>query len=403
MPVIQILRWILLVGECVIGLPIIYLSLVSLSALLTARRRKKQALVFQPPYANFALLVPAHNEQAVLGSLLTSLAALDYSTEHYTVYVIADNCTDATADLARADGTVQVYERFDERQRGKGFALHWLWQQLAEAQTFYDAYVVIDADSVVDPAFLQVMNQGLTRGARALQAQNTVLNVSDSPSTALRWLALTLMNHVRTLGRNGLGCSATLTGNGMCLTRALLDRYPWQAFSLAEDYQYYLTLVQHGEKVMYMPEAIVRSEMPSTFAQMRTQDIRWETAQGGQSTREAVWKLGKAGLKSRDLARLEAICELLTPPLSSLVGLCVTACLLSVVLWSPLDILISVLLIGGLVWYLSTAFILLRPPHIVLRALLSAPRFVLWKLWVGLILKRSKKYTAEWVRTSRNT
>src|SRR5947209_1919436 len=105
----------------------------------------------------------------------------------------------------------------------------------------------------------------------------------------------------------------------MCLSRALLVDYPWQAFSLAADYQYYLTLVEHGERVRYVPQAIVRSQMPTTFSQMRTQDIRWESSGGGQSTWRVVWRLLEAGLKYRDFARLEAIAELLTPPLSFLV------------------------------------------------------------------------------------
>src|SRR5260370_36551226 len=102
----------------------------------------------------------------------------------------------------------------------------------------------------------------------------------------------------------------------MCLSRALLQRCPWQAFGLTEDYQYYLTLVQNGEKVIYMPEAVVKAEMPLTFAQMRTQDIRWEADQGGPSTWKAAWQLLKVGTRNRDFRRLEAIGELLTPPLS---------------------------------------------------------------------------------------
>ncbi len=252
--------------------------------------------------------------------MLESLAALEYPKDHFDIYVVADNCTDTTAELARATGWVHVYERFDQNKRGKGFALNWLMQKLHEDHLFYDAYIVLDADSVVYPNFLEEMNTGLAQGNQALQAQNTVLNITDSPSTALRWLALTLMNHVRPLGRNGLGCSSTLTGNGMCLSHALLVRYPWQSFSLAEDYQYYLNLVKYGEKVRYMPDAIVRSEMPSTFAQMRTQDIRWESPDKSQPAWKTSWQLLKLGMRNRDAVRIEAIAELLTPPLSYLIG-----------------------------------------------------------------------------------
>src|SRR5438552_4217462 len=119
-----------------------------------------------------------------------------YPEDRYSVYVVADNCTDSTAHLARSYASVSVYERFDEHKRGKGFALNWIIQQIAETGLSYDAYIIIDADSVVSPNFLQSMAREFTRGARALQGCYTVMNASDSTSTALRWLALTLMNHV---------------------------------------------------------------------------------------------------------------------------------------------------------------------------------------------------------------
>lgn len=405
MLVLQMLRWLLWAMEIVVALPVVYLCILSISAMLAARKRSKESISFPPAlrHTNFAILIPAHNEIAVLGKLLESLAALDYPKDHYAVYVVADNCTDTTAELARSTGWVNVKERFDGEKRGKGFALNWLLQKLEEERLVYDAYIVLDADSVVIPTFLQVMNEGLAKGAQALQAHNNVLNVTDSPSTALRWLALTLINHVRPLGRNGLKCSSTLTGNGMCLSRSLLLRYPWQAFSLAEDYQYYLTLVRHGEKVLYLPEAIVRSEMPSTFAQMRTQDIRWESLDGSQPAWKTAWQLLRVGAKNRDFARIEAIAELLTPPLSYLAGWCFLTLLGSLLLWSIPNLLISFVIIGGLFCYFGTAFYLLRPPRAVYMALLHAPGFVLWKLWVILMLRRSKKHTTEWIRTIRTT
>ena len=405
MLVLQTLRGVLWVLELAMALPIGYLCLVSLSAILVTRTRTKPFLPASPalPHAHFALLIPAHNEIAVLGKLLESVAALSYPKQYYAVFVVADNCTDTTAELARSTGWVQVYERFDHSQRGKGFALNWLMQRLQEDHLSYDAYVILDADSVVSPQFLQALNLALAQGAQALQAQNTVLNVTDSPSTALRWLALTLMNHVRPLGRNGLGCSSTLTGNGMCLSHGLLLRHPWQAFALAEDYQYYLHVVQSGEKVRYVPDAIVRSEMPATFAHMRTQDIRWEAPDTSQPVWKTVWHLLKAGMRNRDKVRIEAVAELLTPPLSSLIGGSLLTLLGALLLWSMPNLVMSLLLIGGLLFYLSTPFYLLHPPRAVMRALWHAPGFMVWKLWVTLVVKRSKKQTTEWIRTSRTT
>jgi cellulose synthase/poly-beta-1,6-N-acetylglucosamine synthase-like glycosyltransferase len=374
MNILHFFSWILLVVEICIALPIAYLCILSISALITTHKRKRQAhhLVKETAQSNFAILIPAHNEEMILSKLLESLTQLDYPQALYTTYVIADNCTDTTASLAQQFDRVQVYERFNEKERGKGYALNWIWQQLADKQ--HDAYVVLDADSVVVPTFLSAMDRELAQGALALQACNTVLNITESPSTVLRWIALTLMNHVRPLGRNGIGSTSTLTGNGMCLSRTILTRYPWQAFGIAEDYQYYLTLAQNGERVRYVPEA-------------------WHIA----------LQLLKAGLHTKSFVRIEAMLELLTPPLSFMVASCSLAFIASLLLRSPLDIVSSVALLGGLVGYIATALYLLRAPKAVYKALLHAPGFILWKLWVYFVLSRSRKHTGEWVRTARTS
>ena len=118
--------------------PVVYLCIVSLSALLTRRKRAVQMnqhnLQAVTPQTTFALLIPAHNEEVIVGTLLESLSQLTYPKEQYQIYLIADNCTDKTAELARQFKGVQVYERFNQEQRGKGYALSWMWQQLAESQ-----------------------------------------------------------------------------------------------------------------------------------------------------------------------------------------------------------------------------------------------------------------------------
>lgn len=400
---IQILKWLLLGLEIIIAAPILYLCIVTISAILSIKKHKAQDLLISPPsrYTHFAILVPAHDEIAVLGNLLESLQKLNYPRDQFTIHIVADNCTDATATLARTSGWVHVYERFDSEKRGKGYALRWLFQQLEARQLSYEAYVILDADTVVDSTFLLTMNEKLLQGQRALQAHNTVLNIVESPSTALRWIALSLINFVRPLGRNGLGGTSTLTGNGMCFSRELLQQHPWQTFSLTEDYQYYLTLVQSGERVCFVPEATVRSVMPTAFAQMRTQDIRWESISGHEPKRKTVWRLLKAGIGNHDYIQLEAIIELLTPPFSLLATSCLLALIGSLALLSLPNILFGLMLTAGLTFYLSSAFYLLRPPRTVYIALFHAPGFILWKLWVLIVLRGRKKNSSEWIRTSR--
>jgi len=407
MALAQALRWLLLATEIALAVPVAYLVVVTLSALLAARRRARSLpadpLAGADParLPRIAVLVPAHDEELLIGRLLDSLARLTYPRARHAVYVVADNCADRTAEIACATGWAHVYERHDTARRGKGYALQDLLSRLEMAGQTYDAYVVVDADAVVDAHYLDHLAAAILRGARALQGQNTVLNTLDAPSTVLRWLALTLMNHVRPLGRNGLGASATLTGNGMCLTRDLLLAHPWQAHGATEDYQYYLTLVQAGERIRYVPEAVVRSEMPTTFAQMRTQDVRWESQAPEQRRAGAAWALLADALRQRDPVRLDALLELIAPPLSPLVASVVACAIAGALLRAPLAFAGGALLCAGVACYVGSALYLLRPPPAAYRALLHAPRFIAWKLWVLLALRRKHSRSGAWVRTTR--
>ncbi|WP_052888754.1 glycosyltransferase family 2 protein [Thermogemmatispora carboxidivorans] len=407
---LPLLSWILLLAELALALPVGYLTVVTAAALLT--RWPLQAPASAPPPSateplRFVVLIPAHNEELVIETLLASLQQLVYPRSHYQVCVIADNCTDGTASLVRSTGWATVYERCDLQRRGKGYALNWALMRLAEDGVIYDACVFLDADAVVEPSFLQALEQalrvGLARGEdlQALQARNTVLNASASPGTALRWLALSLMNHVRPLGRTRLGASSTLTGNGMCLTRALLERYPWEAFSRGEDYEYYLQLVEQGIRVRYVPEAIVRSQMPLRFAQMRSQDLRWEAAEANTSALRRASRLLRAGLQAGDWRRLEAVAELLTPPLSVLLAGTMLVLLASLLLRWPPAMALALLLLLGLSVYVLSPLALLDPPKGIYRAFFFAPVFVLWKLWVYLVLRQSQRQKRDWLRTDR--
>jgi len=349
----------------------------------------------------FAIVIPAHDEELVLGALLESIRTLNYPHDLFDVVVIADNCTDDTVAVVDRSGVGLALVRNDEAHRSKGYALAWAFDRLLRQARMYDAFVVIDADSAVDPGLLQAFARGLRSGASAIQASYMVLNAFDSPSTVLRWIALALVNHVRPLGRAGIGGSSTLPGNGMCFSRELLLRQPWTAFGLTEDYEYYLTITLAGEVVRFEPDAVVRALMPTTFSDMRSQDLRWESSSQGLSTREWAARLVTAGIRQRDWRRLEATLELLTPPLSQLVALVAMATVVSLLLraW-PLTALAG-FLIAGMFCYVGSAFWLLQPPVAAYRALLAAPGFVVWKLWVSLVAGRKHSRKGAWVRTAR--
>lgn len=399
-------RGVLLAFEIVLALPLVYLLALAVGAVIGTIRahgqQRTSALAESASASTFAIVTPAHNEELLIGKILNSLAQLDYPADNYAVHIIADNCTDQTAEIARAAG-VHVHERADAENRGKGHALAWAFDKLMHEETHYDAYVVLDADAVVEPAFLTALARGLARGSLALQSHNAVLNGAESATSALRWLALSLMNYIRPLGRNVCGGSSTLTGNGMCLTHELLTRHPWQSFGLSEDYQYYLSVVSSGEKVLFVPDATVRSVMPTTARQLKTQDIRWESLNPDASSlqRRIAMRLFRDGIRRRSWVRLDALAELMTPPLSVLAGVCVLALVAAIALAAPLQIVLAALLAGALIAYVGSAFVALRPPWGVYRALVYAPAYILRKLWIYFVLRRLRKNTTTWVRTSR--
>src|SRR5215211_3370569 len=188
-----------------------YLLLLTVAALWGRRLRPPSGQTWQ----RFAILIPAHDEEALLDRLLASLALLDYPADRYTVCVVADNCSDRTAELGRVGGA-RVFERQDRVQQGKGFALRWLIERLQTDGEHFDAYVVLDADTVVAPNLLRAFDARLSAGAQVVQAYYAVLNAHAAPTAALRTAALAAVHYLRPLGRLALHLSCGLKGNGMC-------------------------------------------------------------------------------------------------------------------------------------------------------------------------------------------
>ena len=371
-----------------------YLVILSCAALNGGRRVAPAS-----PRSRIALLIPAHNEEVLLPRLLESIAALEYPRHLYDVHVVADNCVDDTASRAAAGGAV-VHERRDEAQRGKGYALQWLLGRVSRGGRNYDGYVILDADSVVSQNFLTVMNRHLLRGDQAVQSYYGVLNQSDSWSSGLRYAALALFNHLRPRGRDALGLSAGLRGNGMCFTSAVMERFGWQAFTLAEDAEFHLHLVEAGVRVRYAAEASVLAEMPTSLRGARTQNVRWERGRL-QLVRQFGPRLIGRGLLQHDPVRLDAVGEQLVPPLSVLTGLTVLAFVVTGILHriGPLS-LASLVLLGEIVYVMAGLWMVRAGPRIYL-AFLGSPIYVAWKLWIYMVSAVGIR-DARWIRTARS-
>lgn len=384
----------------VAGFFILYLTALSVLALFARRTRAMNA----SGNRRFAVVVPAHNEELSIGRTLGSLLSIDYPKELFDVIVIADNCTDATASLARTAGAT-VYERIDLTLRGKGYALRWCFDKILRKAPAYDGIVVIDADSVASSNFLRVMNYYLARGAGAIQCSDMVAPQPGAWSSEVTRLGFTLYNHVRPLARSLFGFSAGLRGNGMCFAADTLRHHPWNTYSLNEDLEYGLVLLLQDVPVVFAPEAVVHATMPTTAANAESQRSRWERGRFPVIRRYSLPLLW-ASITELSLRPLDALIELVIPPFVNLMaGIIALTALSAVLVVTGISATNVFLIAWGILLVLGVLHVLIGlsaagADQSLYRTLWSIPRYAAWKLLLYTKILRRGPAT-EWVRTTR--
>jgi 1,2-diacylglycerol 3-beta-glucosyltransferase len=382
----------------VAALPVLAASLYLMFLALIARRTAPPANV--TPGFRFDIVVPAHNEESEIAHTVASLRAIDYPRQNFRVLVIADNCSDRTAEIAATAGA-QVLVRQDTEHRGKGYALAFAFRRCL-TDGFSDAVVVVDADTLVSKNLLSAFAARFARGASALQADYGVRNPASSWRTRLMTMALSAFHGVRSVARERLGVSCGLRGNGMAFSKALLQTNPPGAFSIVEDLEYGIQLGYAGVRVAYVHDAHVFGYMAVTEHASRSQRRRWE--RGRQAlVREHVPALLTQALRRRDGTLLDLALDLLVPPLGQLLVFSVAGLGLS---------LLALAFFGGVLapslWALALLGIVVHVLKgwaysgvglIGLRDLLWAPAYVVWKM--TLRFSDKGKRPDEWVRTTR--
>ncbi len=248
----------------------VYQLIISLCSLIKV---KEKPLVEDKKH-RFMMIIPAHNEEKVIGNLVESLTNLDYNKELYDIYVIADNCTDNTAEIARNAGAI-VYERFDEAHKTKGYALNWFLGQKIEEDAPYDAFCIFDADNIVDVNFLNAMNKKLCQGEDVVQGYRDIKNPSDSWVTAGYSIFYWTMNRFYHLARYNLGLSPLINGTGFMVKFDVVKPEGWNTKTLTEDIEFSLKRIIEGKKLGWATDAIVYDEQPIGFKQSWSQRSRW--------------------------------------------------------------------------------------------------------------------------------
>lgn len=222
----------------------------------------------------FMAIVPAHNEEAVIKNLVESLKAQNYPKELYDIYVIADNCTDKTAEIAKDAGAI-VLKRFDEAHKTKGYALNWFLKQKIDEKADYDAFCVFDADNIVDKNFIKNMNKKLCQGEEIVQGYRDIKNPTDSWITAGYAIFYWMMNRFYHLARYNLGLSPLINGTGFMVKFDVVKPNGWETETLTEDIEFSLQRIIAGKKLGWSTDAIVYDEQPVHFMQSWSQRSRW--------------------------------------------------------------------------------------------------------------------------------
>lgn len=365
------------------------LALLSAAALRPGARRTLAEPA--PSKSRLAFVVPAHNEAAHIETTVSCLVAACAADGNAEVWVIADNCSDDTAERARHAGA-KVLERNNPDRRGKGFALEYAFTRLPpEAGEWL---IVIDADSTLNPGFLPAMRTALQPDRNAVQAcylSHAGKHLRSRVSRIGQWG----FNLVRPLGRQRLGLSCGLFGNGFALRRSLLDVLPYTAHSVVEDLEYHLLLVAAGERVHFVAEAVVMGEIADTADGARTQRSRWEGGRLRMLKEHCFPLLGRCLRLER--GAMEVLADLLLLPLGLHVLLLIVAAALGGVgLWAAGFGTVAIGLYLGAILRLGPT----TPRD--LGALALSPIYLVWKLSLLPATLLHSRPQAAWVRSRRN-
>lgn len=225
----------------------------------------------------FAVLISARNEENVVGHLINSIKEQTYPFSMVDIWLVADNCTDNTAGLARSLGC-HVVERQDPDRVGKGYALTFLLEQILDRglDSRYDAYFVFDADNILDRHYIEEMNKAFQSGFRILTSYRNSVNFSDNWVSSGSALWFIRESRFLNTSRMVIGSSCHVGGTGFMFSREVMERNNgWKFHLLTEDLEFTMDSVLHGERIGYCGTAILYDEQPVTFKQSWRQRLRW--------------------------------------------------------------------------------------------------------------------------------
>jgi cellulose synthase/poly-beta-1,6-N-acetylglucosamine synthase-like glycosyltransferase len=346
------------------------------------RARRRQPPLPVPVLPRFAFVVPAHDEELLIARCVRSLQAIEYPEGSSEIIVIADNCQDDTARIAQECGA-SVLERTSTDERGKSAAIGWALRQLDLPA--FDAIILIDADTIVEPDYATCLARWAPLRGKALQSYDGMSNEFEN------WL--TRMAGMLTRNRYGItlelkeagGLNTPLTGDGTVLGTELLAAHPWQISTVTEGWEIYARLTLAGIQTIYVPEARLYAQETRSLKQSRSQRERWTS--GRLAVLRMYWK---AIVRARHLElaqRLDLVAELTNtgPVMRAFTGTVGVA--LGVLLGSPASLAVAALGAAGVLQPALYSLISLTrhpQPWPTILAFLRFPVYAGWRVAVGI-------------------
>jgi cellulose synthase/poly-beta-1,6-N-acetylglucosamine synthase-like glycosyltransferase len=388
-------------------LPSAMLLLECGAACLARPHRNRQALTQsphprRPEGLRVAILVPAHNEEAVIAETLHSIQP--QLTPQDTLLVVADNCTDATATIAQREGAT-VIERRNPDQRGKGYALDYGVQYLAQSNGTPDIVILMDADCSVHPGCIEQLAHLAAERQRPIQSCYVMATPAEPRiKDRLSAFAFLVKNWVRPLGLSQLGAPCLLTGTGMAFPWQILKDAPLSSGNIVEDMQLGLDLAIVGHAPQFCPTARVTGLLPQAQDTATQQRTRWEHGHL-QTFLSQTPRLLKATLQQGRPDLLALVGELSIPPLSFLVLLWLVYALMSVAAGLTIGSYLPLWLTAITGALLGMAILLawgkVARDLLPFSTLLMVPLYLLWK--IPVYFKFFRKPQASWNKTKRDS
>ena len=383
----------LLALAIMLALPVTVLLVQVMAAIILPK--SQLTLLPNSTRPSVAILIPAHNESLVIAQTIQTI--LPQLTAQDQLLVVADNCTDDTATIARNLGAV-VVDRFNTQQRGKGYALDYGIQHLKTNPP--QVVMIVDADCNISDQFIQVLALNCAHLKRPVQALDLMLSPAN-PSLKMRvaefaWL---VKNKVRPLGFKALGLPCQLMGTGMAFLWSDITLMSLANGHIAEDMKLGIDFCRAKKAPLFIPDILISSQFPQSAQASNTQRARWEHGHLGMILNEAPNLLLEA-IKTRNLHMFGLACDLIVPPLAVLTLMCLAVFVLSLISSSHLALLLSTILLIALTIAVLLAWLYFGRKIISFKQLCYAPMYMLIK--IPLYIKFFFNRQVDWVRSKRD-